>query len=290
MKRGHHHSGFTIVEVLIFLAVTSAIMIVAIPMVSRSQRNNTFYQAINDLNTQVSGVASKVTNGEYAVDRGTDECDAGTNPGDKPVFRQGTSGSTCVYIGKMLQFTEGPEFYVHTIIGRRLAGPTPKEVTTMTDASPQILQPTTSGTNSNYPNATDVRKMPGGLRVAYAYYRNAADVVQNVAGFGFLGSLGISTGAGADLQSGAQTTDLAPAVFNNPLILSDAQNNQETFTERFNSSFATKFDGVANPESGLVLCINSGTTEQHGVITVGGQNNRTTTKLVISNGYCSAPN
>src|SRR5882762_7178443 len=105
MKTGLNALGFTIVETMIVLAITGALLLMAMLMISGQQGKTEFTQAINDIQAQINDVINNVGTGYYA--KTTDfSCSAGASG---PVFN--ASGSTgqgsntaCVFMGRAVQF------------------------------------------------------------------------------------------------------------------------------------------------------------------------------------------
>lgn len=289
MKSGRNHQGFTIVETLIVLAVTSAILISALSLVGRSQNRTQFSQAINDINSQISSVANNVANGYYASTVAGKTCSAGTGPTATPKFANGVgslgTNDECIYLGRVIQFTDGENYYFHNIVGRRLAGAPAKEVATMAEARPQIIEPA-GAVNSDYPETSEQKILQGGLRIGYMGFQIGA-AWHKTSAVAFMGSLASSAANATDLQSGAQSVDTAPAYFSPPLGYDNSANSKIGFIQKFDSDFASLYDNAKNPDSGIVICFDSGTTSQRAIITVGGNQRSGTTALTIQSGKCS---
>ena len=66
MKRGINPLGFTIVETMIFLAVSGALVVVGLSAVYGTQGRSEFRVAVNDAQQQIDKVINNVSNGYYA--------------------------------------------------------------------------------------------------------------------------------------------------------------------------------------------------------------------------------
>ena len=77
MKSGLKSRGFTIVEVLIFLAVSSALMVSAFTLISGSQNKAAFTVGINDVQQQINAVINNVSNGYYSESATSQGCSVG---------------------------------------------------------------------------------------------------------------------------------------------------------------------------------------------------------------------
>lgn len=288
MKSGRSHivssDGFTIVEVLIVLAVTSALLLSAIGLLGRSQSRTQFNQAINDLNTQLGILSQNVANGYYASTIVNKRCTTSTALNTQPVFTDVANGTaptdgSCVYLGRVVQFTNTPNYYFHNIVGRRQIGAPATEVTNMQDANPQIIEPI-NGLNYtlNYPRTTEDRLLQNGLRLGYIAYHQAG-VWHPTSGIAFTGSLASISNNG-DFSSGAQTVQVAATV---------VANDRDTFIQNFDTNFGNQYTVLSDlGTDGIQICFDSGSTNQRGLITVGGNSRNATTKLDIQPGDCNA--
>lgn len=73
-----HNQGYTIIETIIFLAVTGAVFASTITIVSGQQARTEFTQAVRDVQTRIQDISNDVTTGFYH-NPGTLRCNA--NPG-----------------------------------------------------------------------------------------------------------------------------------------------------------------------------------------------------------------
>ncbi len=299
MKSGRNHNGFTIVEVLIVLAVTSAILISALTLISGSQSKTQFNQAINDINQQIGSTANNVANGYYSNTIQNKKCTASAAGDEVPKFNTGAgalgANAGCIYLGRVIQFTKGEEFYFHNVVGRQRSGAPAVEVTTMDDANPQIIEPGALTHNiapNEYPKTTVTKQLKSGLTPSYIRYRNSnTDPWKYTSGVAFMSTLATIGASITDLSSGALAVDVAPTTFDSPIEVASpgSVNEMPQYIDAFDNvltGFGSNYDANKNPNSGVIICFDSGTTDQHAEITVGGQNQRTTTRLQISDGKC----
>ncbi len=290
MKCGRHHventSGFTIVEVMIVLAVTGALLISAIGLLGRSQNRTQFQQSINDINTQLGSVSLNVSNGYFATTIPTDrKCSALTGPNAKPTFAVVAPGGvptdgSCVYLGRVVQFTDGADYFYHNVVGRRQSGAPAREVMNMSEANPQIIEPIAAlNYTTQYPRTTEGKMLKDGLRLGFIAYKEGS-IWKSTSGIAFMGSLAAADNNG-DIASGAQTVDVAATV---------NATTRDDFILQFDQNFGGLFSAQRNPDSGIQVCFDSGSTEQRGLITIGGNGRRGTTRLDIQPGDCDAIN
>lgn len=285
MKSGRSHivfsDGFTIVEVMIVLAVTSAILISAMSLIGGSQNRTSFSQAVNDINTQITSTATNVANGYFASELPTTSaCNATGSNGVPKFVTGGTNDGSCVYIGRVIQFTKNQDFYFHNVMGRRQSGAPLKEVTTMSAAEPQIIERISSlASTSTYPLTSQKKLLQGGLKVGEMAFNNGSGW-QPTSGIAFTGSLAAYNSTGS-VESGAQTVDFVATVDNR------VTDTKESFIRLFDTTFAGLYNSQKNPSQGIRICFDSGTTVQVAIITVGGGSRRTTTSTEFKKGKCS---
>lgn len=298
MKSGPKPHGFTIVETLIVLAVTSAILISAFALVSGSQNKTEFNQAINDINQTINSTLNNVANGYYNNNYTNYTCKA-TPTAAKPTFTSGTvemgANQGCIFVGRTIQFTNDENFYIHNIVGKQQTGATAKEVSTMTEAAPQIIDTADGTINVDYPNTTESKKLKNGIIAKRMAFKDNTNIWKEVmAGIAFTSSLGQAADTNVqNLQSGASAINISPTVFRSALGVGASANTKQKFIADFDNDFASQFDLRAdyrNPASGIIICFDSGSTNQRGIITIGGSNRQNATDLIIQEGKCDAYN
>ena len=104
MKDKKQQFGYTIVEVMIVLAVSGMMFVIAANFINGKQQRTSFFQGSNDMGNIIQKVIDDVTNGHYS-----DVSLSCTSPGGM-VNVTGTSGDTqgtnpnCVFLGKLVHF------------------------------------------------------------------------------------------------------------------------------------------------------------------------------------------
>jgi hypothetical protein len=118
MKRGLGSGGYTIIEVMIVLAVTAALFISTALLLTGKQGKTQFEQGVNDFSMQLESVMSDV-GASYYTNGFT--CTA-TAPG-KPVLsappKDAGSNEGCVFLGKVLYRTNNTSLSLIDVVGRR---------------------------------------------------------------------------------------------------------------------------------------------------------------------------
>ena len=135
--------GYTIIEVLIVLAVTSALFVAAITVFSGKQGKTQFLQSMQDLNSKIQSVVSGINvsvfpgAGQYSCTTQSNRPNLGVpvGPGDTT----GANGE-CLFLGKGIQAdtdtTQG-HLYIYTVLGSRINPFTGNLATTYLNSNPE---------------------------------------------------------------------------------------------------------------------------------------------------------
>jgi hypothetical protein len=175
--------GYTIIEVIIFLAISTAILLTTIGFISGSEGHNRFSQSmrdtqskiqdiINDIPTGVSGASVNV-DAHCKFTAGLAQIDDGPAPNNGGPFNT----SNCVFLGKAIQFTDknwpdqaAPgKIYFYSVFGTRsttTALGDIKEVSNLDEAN--VFAAVGNGgcnTCSGTKDFTEVYNIPGNSRV-----------------------------------------------------------------------------------------------------------------------------
>lgn len=134
-------SGFTIVETMIVLAVTSAMFIVAMLAFNGQQEKTRFTQANRDFESKMRDIANDISTG-YFPDQSGVQCSAsGTGVSFVPSgsAQQGTNDQ-CIFLGKAVRLTGCTggckNLAIEVVAGRRQDSG--EEVTTLAQARPTV--------------------------------------------------------------------------------------------------------------------------------------------------------
>lgn len=280
MKSGQMSPGFTIIETLIFLAVSSTLITSAFLLVGGAQNKTEFTQAVNEIRGEIEQVANTVATGYYA---GSDTTRCQVTSSDPAAALsisnaggdRGTS-TGCVYLGRVIYFSNGSDYALWNVAGRRempgSGSPTARR--TVTDIS--LAQTTAFG-------KTDAR-LKNGLEVKRMAFRKGGSV-SNTAAVGFFSTLGSTNAANPDLlRSQSQQYDITGLPGLSLGALSDANLSASVASLRG----STRYTDARNPDGGIKICFDSGGTNQRAIITVGGGGRGSTTTLKIESGKCAA--
>lgn len=253
MTTGKGSSGFTIVETVIVLGVTSLAIAMALGFVSGKQRKTEFHQAVNDIQSQISEVISNVQNGYYAK---TDDFDCNDVGGHPNINFASTSNlgtnEDCTYIGRAIQFWVQPDsntFKVYSLVGVRNQSGTNIDVQNIVQANPRVI--------FKPPNGPSTKKLLYGLEIVRVKYGiNNGPISSNAGTIAFISSFGqaITGGSGTINMYAIQNTSL------------NQQDN--TAQNRLDNNNAGNY--IANT-TGITICFDGG-SNLFGIITIGGKN------------------
>lgn len=105
MNGGKNRKGYTIVEVMIVLAVSGIIFLIAVNFVNGKQAKTAFATGSNALSAQFQDVATQVQNGQFSdVNFGCTSTVAPVQFNSNVSQGQGTN-SGCVFVGKIIHFS-----------------------------------------------------------------------------------------------------------------------------------------------------------------------------------------
>lgn len=198
MKGGKRPLGYTIIEVLIVLAVSGLIFIIAANFINGKQARVSFQQGVNEFDSRIQGVISDVTDGHYSdIPFTCKQTGAGPLQITSTAKEQGTNPE-CVFMGKMFHFRPNdPRYEVFSLAGAREkfgGGPV-----TVFPAEAQMTVIDLLTTQSNIPQSLDVLSMK--------VINGSGGLDNNRWTIGFVQGLGVAdtAGGGQNYTSGGQT-------------------------------------------------------------------------------------
>jgi len=317
MRGGTSPRGYTIVETMIFLAVSGFMFLIAAAFVSGKQNTAEFRQGINTINTQIQQVINDVANGFYPSNSDF-SCTSSPSPGGLTINNvttneQGSNGGTtgpnqngCVFLGKVIQFGDGTypvtTSSIYTVAGSQYSGGSSQANLPQgfPDAEPTAVDYNYSTNVASPINLTQTSTLPWGLQVDSITYCPATSCGSGggtplpITSVGFFGSFS-SYDANNDLVSGAQSTSVVvyTGTLGDPNTANDvADVNSYVVGKIANttppSNYSTSLsphdysDILINPD--ILICFSNG-SNQFGSLTIGGTNGqRLTTFVQISSG------
>ncbi len=260
-------AGFTIVEVMIVMAVTSALFVAVALTMAGKQRKAEFLQATNDIHAVTQQTINEVSAGFYPS-KNDFRCVQTAGPAItimSTAEEQGTNQS-CVFLGKVMYFGQSPvsdreTFNTFSIAGLRSA-------TTLATSAPTVIQ-------NDVIDTTVPGLLKYGLSVRSVKYNDT--VGDSAAGDVNVGAVAFITAAGdidveGNYKSGSQQVDLVPV--------------PSTALNRTKATMITNIDAyletatVVNPRNGVKICF-VGADNLTALVTIGSNGHDLLTKLEV---------
>lgn len=277
-------TGYTIVEVMVVLAVTGGLFVAIAGTLAGRQAKTEFGVAAREMESQLQDVVNDVSTGFYS-NPGTFQCNTVPISGGQQVpnitsappggTNQGTNDA-CIFIGRVNHFnlgTNGKSYNIYTVAGARemTSGVTRREVQNFDETNPR---PVTSPpfTPASNVDITEERSVPPGLVIDQMYYRDSSGR-HNVTAVGFFTTFGSYGTVG--INSGSTGVNVVP--------LSTGTAKGDVVTAITNLSTGTP---VMNPSGGVFVCMNGDGTNSNALLSIGGSGQQLTTDLQIRSGKC----
>ena len=279
MKRlklyGVGKAGYTVIETMIVLAASGALVVSVIALISGQQGKTQFSQGVRDADSQLADVMNDFGTG-YLANTGSVSCTASATPGSKPSLstptpapKQGTNVG-CVYAGRIIvPAANSNNYVVHGLVGRQFQGDVfSAQSSDIVNARPVVLRSSNTSSTDLSVNA----QFSPTMRFIKAVYLDTSGNEQVAGPFGVVSNFGATT-AGS-LVSDKQT----PQLF---IMIPSAT----AVEDRFESGI-TNADFVLNRP--LALCFESDSSNQYAVIQYGTSTGSTASVTTIGGGTCPA--
>lgn len=255
MKGGKKAQGFTIMETLIVLAVTSTLFVIIAATLSGRQQRTQFEQAVNDIRAQIQQVINDVGTGFYPSTNNF-SCSAGAFG---PTIGAGSTtqgeNTGCIFLGKAIQFSAAGDENAYNIIPiaglqRTNAG---TEVATYAEASPRAISPSTS--DLSVPDLAEKKKLQYGLKAYSMTYGTTNTPIGT-----FVVASSLASYSGGTLVSSSQQLNIIP------ITTSTLGSAQTVTAQNINTTMQTS---PINPAGGIKICFASAGSNQSGLVTIG---------------------
>ncbi len=302
MISGAYSRGYTIVEVLIFLAVSGALLASALSLFGGQQRRTQFTQAVRELDSQIQDIINDVSTGFYP-NNGSVRCAydpaGGGLPGSGIKLTNGSgttqgTNSDCIFVGRVIQFSPQGEgqgaMHIHTVAGQRqvMEGSLRRESKTLSETKAILIAAKSSADTT--PNAYETITGSHDITIGKVCYKTCSSA-EEIGGIGVFSTFG--TYSGNSLQSGTTTAQLVPIVstpaqpsrINQPsyeFVTSVNEKLSGTSAAWSNSAYRTYVNDAQ--ESGITICLLSKSVEQHARLRIGGNSSQLITNLSFHNG------
>ncbi len=209
-KNIHHQrkpQGYTIIEVMIVLAVSGVMFVIAANFINGKQERTAFTQGVNETSSRIQDVIEQVVDGRFSDIPLNCQSLGSSTVVSGGSNEQGTNAN-CVFLGKMMHFNnsgDSTKYSVLSVAGTRTTDPS-KVYPTVVDA------------------LTITQTVPQSLSVKSVVIKdkNGVNTGQNT-DFGFRQGLGVATEDFGGYKSGSQNVSLVYASSNSVSNLNYAQ-------------------------------------------------------------------
>lgn len=276
-----HAGGYTIVETLIFLAVSASMFIAAVLLIGGQTGRGQFTNSVRDLETYLQTVVGNVSSGYYDRPQNI-ECN---NVSNVPVITAGANGvgssADCIFLGTVIKFgsdetgVNREAYSQYSMAGVRSTGADDLDVTSLADAAPTPL--------ADVPSVN--KRFQFGGHVECVYVGSNPCVAGNAA-IGFFTRLSDISGLN---QGDVVRVDSLP--FASVALGDDNSGTIAKITSTLNTAKSGSADYATlgiNPEGGMKLCFVSSTSSQHALISIGSGsgNSLTITSEILGGNAC----
>lgn len=272
----HNKTGYTIVEVMVFLAVSSALFAMIATSFYSRQASSEFSVAAREMESRLQDIANDVSTGYYS-NPGNFRCGIGSGGAPEMTSvspnQQGTNGD-CIFIGRVAQFDvsgSGRQINLYSVVGARQVSD--KDVTNFIQAQPRAIAPpaATGGID-----LTETVQLPAGLVFGGMRAVGASGPSTRARAVGFFSTFG----AGSSGSSAALSVNVIP------LGLGGAHGTNNTKAEIITAINSINDSTPINPAGGVEICLDGDRTDQRAILKLGGNNRQLTTDMIIERGTC----
>lgn len=274
--------GYTIIETLIFLAITGSLFVTVAILITGQQHKTEFNQGVRDLESSMQDISNDIATGYYA-NTNNFSCSATNTSGVRPIISSAVtnnqgSNSGCTFIGKVVQFAPSDAnkstYKIYTVVGKQKYNN--NDASNLGEAMPTAIYPVSG--SIGVPDGSDTKTISGGVTAEWVKYVNNSVSSPAINAFGFFTSFGNLSGSTGTL-SGTQDVQLIPV-----------PNTGSTADQTASSINGMNSGGlVINPTDGIQVCLQSnGSPSQYAIMTIGGNGRSTSVNLAYNNGGCPA--
>lgn len=277
MKCGKKSQGYTIVEVMIFLAVSTLLLASSVAVISGSQSKTQFMTSMYEIQQKIDAISNNVENGYYSSSTNVACSDPGgptalvINTG--PAVDKGTN-QQCTFFGKVIQFLDSGTVKIYSVASARqtTVGTRKVDVKDIKQAKPQVI-----------PGSTETFQLRYGVK--------PSTMQSEISGtFTDIGAVGFFT----DFAESSDPSD--PSLLDNKALSSNfiglpgtslgSDTVSISVMNTITDTLSYNYEDNLNPNGGITICFNSGTSNQFADITIGGGNKKGRTDMRIYPGSC----
>lgn len=161
-------SGYTLIEALIVIAVTSTIFVGAVRIFDGARDDVDFMQAKADIDSKIKGYVNEVSTGVFD---GSTSYSCQRDSTGYPILISPTPSisAQCIYLGKALQAIDGSNvIYVYDVLGLKNNAATGLPATTYEEVMPEPAGELAGGSGPFSYLFVDEYTLPNDLRIAYS--------------------------------------------------------------------------------------------------------------------------
>jgi prepilin-type N-terminal cleavage/methylation domain-containing protein len=294
MMGGRHSQGFTIIEVMIVMAVSGAILASTLILMNGRQNKAEFFSGMRNLTINLQGVINNVSNGYYNSQQNFTCVATPNGPQISATTKPRGTNLGCTYIGEVLQFSSAADKYtVYPVAGLQyqyvLGSTSTAEVTNLAEAMPTALSPDSAAPagsvrRDNSIHETQQVVLPFGISVVSVTWSNGK-IKHPVGAIGFFTTFATygNSGTVGGLNNGSRNVQIIPIPNSS---LNDTKLTEVNNINSLSSSGNTVYGYAGatsqkDPIGGIKICFNSGSTNESGLITIGSLNSPTDVTLHI---------
>lgn len=295
-------AGYTILETLIFLAVTGAMFASAMAFISGRQARTEFASAVRDFEISMNDIANDVANGYYAnATDGGQRISCTVQGGNIVVTGGGAdvqgSNKGCIFIGRALMFNSTSyvkeQYATMTMVGRQYKDGLASSGDSVSYADSGVRAIIDTGAADSTPNAVAVSRFGGGVTVGCVLFSESAAPgtysCASPAGMRSIDTVAFMTKFRAgSLESENQTGSAAVnLVVPSSTVTAGTGRSREAVGLEINSyTDGAGSNIVTNPGGGVHICLQSNGSDQHAWVVLGGKNSRFAANAQIVGGKC----
>lgn len=290
MLGGIKPRGFTIIETMIFLAVSGLLFVAVLAFIGGKTGQTEFDDGIHTAFSQFQNISQGVANGFYYNANNPFYCytnDSNTQPiVTVPNGTHQGQNLGCTFIGTIVQmdYNGNPTMYaVYTLVGRQFVYGSggKQDVTSLEQAYPEVLQipgdSCASSTSKFYTLPDDLKFQS--ITFSSNGYNGSYPYPKYTTAYGYLSSYATNSALGSSLASGSQNVALVPIptsthnfiTSTKPPAATPCANliaTADSLTDQNNPAAGVLYNTGAlhvtndpyNPTGGIVVCLKSGTT------------------------------
>lgn len=280
------HDGYTIIEVVIFLTISSVLLLSVLTLFNGRIQSSQFSQAVRSLDATIKSTANEASTGTFAESQDFSCTVSPTGQITTNPLQPGEQGtrSACIFAGKLVNFgvdgsgctnpvsaSQCSNTDIYTVVGRRIGSSDGKVSTGLigaTGAKPVIVQT---------PNLTTRYNLGYGTHVT-GVYQNTDPLGTQYSAVGFFQSFNSSYDASGNLGSGSQGVELWTASSGTPIISPLNQAAAATMVQDERLAPA--------PPEGVVVCVKSGNKRTKASIVLKSAGGALATTVTIGDNRC----